>query len=46
MNPSTSSSNDYYQYLNDRLYFRQRQLNHSALFYCSNNQSQNQQVQW
>lgn len=43
MNPSTSSSNDYYQYLNDRLYFRQRQLNHSALFYCSNNQSQNQQ---
>ena len=44
MNPSTTNSNDYYQYLNDRLYFRQRQLNHSALFYCTNNnQSQNQQ---
>jgi hypothetical protein len=42
MNPSTSNSNDYLQYLNDRLYFQQRQLNHSALFYCTN-QSQNQQ---
>jgi hypothetical protein len=43
MNPSASnSSNNYFQNLNDRLYFRQKQLNHSALFYCTN-QSQNQQ---